>query len=249
MSFSRESQGQHGVHFRGDEAPFDAVGKEPKRLVDQLRPVVEHRQVEADHRLRFGHQTARRERVTRAAGRTEQQVPTECGQCLEVLLEDVAAVGFDQHIHAASRGQLQNCGRPIRVVVADGSVSTELQDEVAAFLRAGGADHRRGAQRLADLDREATDPAAAPCTNNASPGHRVVDAWSSKWAQAACAAKPASTVRSASSSTTAHSASAALASLAYAPFFMSATTRRPTRSPLAPGPISTTVPATAIPPT
>jgi hypothetical protein len=48
MGFHGESQGQHGVHLRGNEVTRDAVGQEPQRIADQLGPVVVDRQAEAE---------------------------------------------------------------------------------------------------------------------------------------------------------------------------------------------------------
>jgi hypothetical protein len=106
MCLRRLGQRQYGIRLRGDHSTLHAVGEEAQRVADQLGPVVEHRKIEADQRLRLRHEPPRRQRFTGPARRAEEEVPAEGRQGVEVLLEHVAADGFDQDVHAAAVGEL-----------------------------------------------------------------------------------------------------------------------------------------------
>jgi hypothetical protein len=116
----------------------------------------------ADEGLGLRHQPPWRERFTRAARRSEQQVAPERRQCVEVLPEHLASDRFDQDVRTAAVGESQHLHAPTRFVAADRRVDTQLQHELASFGSACGPDDRVRAQHLRDLDCQTNHTTGGP---------------------------------------------------------------------------------------
>jgi len=133
--FQRKRTSNRGTQFAFCCGLYEKL----ETCVNQIRALQKYGNVKPCQRLALLHETTRSNGLTWPPRRSIKDVAAECRKALKVLLEDIAADGFEHDINSSPTGSLEDELGPVLPGVVDRFIGSEAKDERELFLRAGRA--------------------------------------------------------------------------------------------------------------